>query len=111
MCRILRLLDLGSVDNGVGSNDNPGAGGGGGERKMESVFGCEFAISCNNKIKKGRFKEEVGVRRGRGGKRGVDLIKDVEEDSYSSGSVLRVGELLSERSMSPGCVCLFVGTE
>jgi hypothetical protein len=79
---------------------------------MESVFGCEFAISCNNKIKKkGRFKEEVGVRRGRGGKRGVDLIKDVEEDSYSSGSVLRVGELLSERSMSPGCVCLFVGTE
>ena len=30
MCRILRLLDLGSVENGVGSNDNPGAGGGGG---------------------------------------------------------------------------------
>jgi len=30
VCRILRLLDLGSVDNGVGSNDNPGAGGGGG---------------------------------------------------------------------------------
>jgi hypothetical protein len=79
---------------------------------MESVFGCEFAISCNNKIKKkGRFKEEVGVRRGRGGRRGVELIKDVEEHSYSSGSVLRVGELLSERSMSPGCVCLFVGKE
>jgi hypothetical protein len=29
VCRILRLLDLGSVENGVGSNDNPGAGGGG----------------------------------------------------------------------------------
>jgi hypothetical protein len=31
VCRILRLLDLGSVENGVGSNDNPCAGGVGGE--------------------------------------------------------------------------------
>lgn len=32
MCRILRLLDLGSVENGVGSNHNPCAGGTGGEK-------------------------------------------------------------------------------
>jgi hypothetical protein len=67
----LRLLDLGSVENGVGSNDNPGAGGGGGERKMESVFGCEFAISCNNKKKKKKKKVDLKRKLGSG--------EDVEE--------------------------------
>jgi len=38
VCRILRLLDLGSVENGVGSNDNPGAGGGGVGRERWKVF-------------------------------------------------------------------------
>jgi hypothetical protein len=42
VCRILRLLDLGSVENGVGSNDNPGAGGGGGRERWKVFLGVSL---------------------------------------------------------------------
>ena len=67
------------AENGVGSKDNLCVWRGEERRQRRKVFlGGSLKLAVIKK-EQGRLKREVGIRRRRGGRRGVDLIKEVEE--------------------------------